>query len=171
MQRYAQDRDVQYLGWALERYTTVLLGIGLKYVKNRHTAQDLVQQVFLKALEKLPTRITNLGGWLYMVMRNECMDYLRKSPVTFVEEIKDAAHEPVSEAAHWEQVMKEDKALEVLNTLKAEQRISIELFYLKNKSYQDISSETGWEINEVKSYIQNGKRNLKLRLGNDQNRQ
>lgn len=169
LKRYAQDGNLQYLGWALERYTKVLLGIGLKYVKDLHTAQDLVQQVFLKALEKLPHHVTNLGGWLYMVMRNECMDHLRKSPTSLVEDMQEVAQEPISDEVHWERVMREQRALEVLNTLKDEQRISIELFYLKNKSYQDISLHTGWEINEVKSYIQNGKRNLRIKLENDHN--
>jgi RNA polymerase sigma-70 factor (ECF subfamily) len=51
-----------------------------------------------------------------------------------------------------------------LPKLKENQRICVELFYLKNKSYQDIANETNFSLNEIKSYIQNGKRNLKLFL-------
>jgi RNA polymerase sigma-70 factor (ECF subfamily) len=46
--------------------------------------------------------------------------------------------------------------------LNDEQRICIQAFYLQKKSYQDIAEETKYSIGEVKSYIQNGKRNLKI---------
>ena len=49
-----------------------------------------------------------------------------------------------------------------LPKLKEGQRICVELFYLKGKSYQEIANETRYSLNEIKSYIQNGKRNLKL---------
>ena len=51
---------------------------------------------------------------------------------------------------------------ECLPKLKENQRVCVELFYLKNKSYQEIANETEFSLNEIKSYIQNGKRNLKL---------
>ena len=54
-----------------------------------------------------------------------------------------------------------EKAIEELNE---DQRKCIELFYLKEKSYNDIVDLTGYTMNEVKSFIQNGKRNLKIKL-------
>ena len=51
-----------------------------------------------------------------------------------------------------------------LKTLNKEQKWCVELFYYKNKSYNEIIDITGYTANEVKSHIQNGKRNLKLKL-------
>lgn len=166
---YFRTGDPEYLGIALQKYTVILLGVGNKYVKDTDVAQDLVQQVFLKALEKLPAHITNLGGWLYQVMRNECMDYLRKTPGKHLGEawIQEEAEER-DEGLHWAKVMEEEKLKEVLQELKEEQRICIELFYFKDRSYQEIAEITGWSMNEVKSYIQNGKRNLKIKMESDQ---
>lgn len=56
-------------------------------------------------------------------------------------------------------------ALEIaLKELKADQKTCVELFYLKHMSYGDIVDVTGYDLKKVKSYIQNGKRNLKLKL-------
>jgi RNA polymerase sigma-70 factor (ECF subfamily) len=49
-----------------------------------------------------------------------------------------------------------------LENLDEEQRICLKMFYLEKKSYQEITEFTGYDLNKVKSYIQNGKRNLKI---------
>lgn len=156
------------MGAALERYTKLLLGVGLKYVKDLHTAQDLVQQVFLKALEKLPTGDLNLAGWLYAVMRNECLDYLRKNDsITYTAIVELAENvDAETEAAHkhWERVFNEEQLLATLQELNGNQRRALELFYLQNKSYREIAEICSWDLGEVKTHIQNGKRNLKLKL-------
>jgi RNA polymerase sigma-70 factor (ECF subfamily) len=53
---------------------------------------------------------------------------------------------------------------DILPSLKEDQRICVELFYLKDMSYQQISEHLNISILAVKSAIQNGKRNLKIRL-------
>ena len=53
---------------------------------------------------------------------------------------------------------------EGITKLNSEQKICVELFYLQNKSYVEVAEITGYELNQVKSYIQNGKRNLKIYL-------
>lgn len=166
---YAKKGELDYLGVALQRYTAVLLGVGFKYVQDLTTAEDLVQQVFLKALEKPPKEMTNLGGWLYRVMKNECMDHLKKSKITFVEEWDASAEESPTEKEHWEQSIREEKMMELLDTLKTEHTLALRLFYLEGKSYQEIASQTGWDVKEVKTHIQNGKRNLKIKFENSIN--
>ncbi len=166
---YAKKGELDYLGVALQRYTAVLLGVGFKYVQDLTTAQDLVQQVFLKALEKPPKEMTNLGGWLYRVMKNECMDYLKKSKFNFVEEWEEAGEELLTEKEHWEQSIREEKMMTLLDTLKPEQAMALRLFYLDGKSYQEIAAQTGWDLKEVKTHIQNGKRNLKIKFENSIN--
>ncbi|HAN39360.1 MAG TPA: hypothetical protein DCQ29_10705, partial [Chitinophagaceae bacterium] len=51
---------------------------------------------------------------------------------------------------------------QALNTLNEAQKICITLFYLQKQSYQQITDSTGFSLLQVKSYIQNGKRNLKI---------
>jgi RNA polymerase sigma factor (sigma-70 family) len=76
--RYRQGRDNQWLGLLLQRYTMLLLGVALKYLKDRENAEDAVQQIFLKALTQLPQgEILNFKGWLYVLMRNHCLQLLR----------------------------------------------------------------------------------------------
>lgn len=53
---------------------------------------------------------------------------------------------------------------EAMQHLKKEQKTCIRMFYLQRKSYQSIAEETGFNLLQVKSYIQNGKRNLRLLL-------
>lgn len=166
---YAKKGELDYLGVALQRYTAVLLGVGFKYVQDLTTAEDLVQQVFLKALEKPPKEMTNLGGWLYRVMKNECMDHLKKSKFNFVEEWETTAEESPTEKEHWEQSIREEKMMTLLDTLKTEQTLALKLFYLEGKSYQEIAEQTGWDLKEVKTHIQNGKRNLKIKFENSIN--
>lgn len=168
LQRYYQTQDVTYLGQALQQYTTILLGVAMKYVKQQAVAEDLVQQVFLKALEKLPAQLTNLGGWLYMVMKHECMDYLRKPAHISNEAHPDYMHalaaDEVNDDTHWAITFQEEKIVALIDTLKEEQRTCIRLFFLEHQSYQDIVEKTGYTLNDVKSYIQNGKRNLKIKF-------
>jgi RNA polymerase sigma-70 factor (ECF subfamily) len=66
-----------------------------------------------------------------------------------------------------EEKEKQFVALEnAIEELSAEQKKCVDLFYLKEKSYVEIAEITGFTLNEVKSYIQNGKRNLKIKLEN-----
>ena len=51
-----------------------------------------------------------------------------------------------------------------MELLNPEQKQTVELFYLQEKSYKEIVDQTGFSMNDVKSYIQNGKRNLKIML-------
>ena len=49
-----------------------------------------------------------------------------------------------------------------IEELQDEQKQCVELFYIRKKPYQTIVESTGFEMKKVKSYIQNGKRNLKI---------
>jgi RNA polymerase sigma-70 factor (ECF subfamily) len=53
---------------------------------------------------------------------------------------------------------------EAIQELSEEQKLCVNLFYLQKKSYQQITDRTGFTLMQVKSYIQNGKRNLKIIL-------
>jgi RNA polymerase sigma factor (sigma-70 family) len=164
---YQKDHDKKWLGVVLERYTVVLVGVCMKYLKNQEEVKDVVQQVFIKALRHLETKtIDNVGGWLYQVAKNECLDILRKQ--TFDTDIETAAYNLSNETTDIELLIQKEVTLEALHKaireLKEEQRICIELFFIQQKSYQEIVAITSFDLKQVKSCIQNGKRNLKIKL-------
>lgn len=165
--RYNSDKDQHWLGVLLERYTLLLFGVCMKYLKDEHAAQDAVQQIFLKVLTDAGKyKIDFFKSWLYMVAKNHCLMQLRNSGNKITKELTDA-HAPVNDSALndlYEQEYTYEKLEEAIEELSAEQRQCVILFYLKKNSYQQISEKTGYSSMQVKSYIQNGKRNLKLIL-------
>lgn len=164
--RYRNTGENAWLGILLQRYTMLLLGVGMKYLKDRDAAQDAVQQVFLKSLTHLPTgEIGNFKGWLYVLMRNHCLQFLRDrvylAPEEAIQTVQ-AEQDRKEEAIEREVTLTEMEA--ALGDLVKEQQVCVRAFYLYKKSYQQIMDETGYSFAQVKSYIQNGKRNLKIIL-------
>jgi len=160
---WRQTGDMELLGTLLSRYTTLLLGVSLKYLKDRALAEDAVQQVFLKCLSAMPKEeIANFKGWLYILTRNHCLQQLRDK--THMTDDRGLAHlhsTETDEAGLWlheETLQRLEAALEELNE---EQRATLTLFYLQKCSYEQIIQRTGYTFMQVKSFIQNGKRNLK----------
>ena len=161
--RYQSDGDSQWLGILLQRYTLLLFGVCMKYLKNNVAAQDAVQQIFLKTITELKKhKVTYFKAWLYMVAKNHCLLLLRNNNKTvYMEEnmVVPAEETDYFSLRHNEKtLMAIENCLPLLNT---EQQICITLFYLKKQSYQSVCISTGYSILQVKSYIQNGKRNLK----------
>lgn len=158
--------DNNLLGILLQRYTLLLLGVGIKYLRDKTLAQDAVQQVFLKAITHLPKdNIQNFKGWLYVLMRNHCLQVLRdKHYLTDEQQLSNQSEAATDkDEIAWKEFAL-DNIDDALQLLEEQQRKCIILFYLKKQSYKQIGEETGYSFEQVKSYIQNGKRNLKLIL-------
>lgn len=174
---YFRSGDKRYVGDLFEKHVKTVYGVCLFYFRDKDVAKDMVMQVFEKLITELrKTEVRNFKAWLSFVVRNHCINELRKNkgkyrlPETYLEfELKDATLEEEERIAS----VNDDLILgfmnEALPTLKQNQRICIELFYLKGLSYLLVSEKTGFSVNEVKSYIQNGKRNLKLIIGSKMN--
>ncbi len=164
---HRKAKDNQWLGVLLQRYTTLLLGVAIKYMKDKDVAADCVQQVFLKALTSFPeTEIQNFKGWLYILMRNYCFQLLRDKKYHQTED--SLYDQKAAEEADFTSLKKYDWTLdqmhESLAQLEEEQRTCVKMFYLEKKTYNQITEHTGYSFMQVKSYIQNGKRNLKKLL-------
>jgi RNA polymerase sigma-70 factor (ECF subfamily) len=145
----------------------------MKYLKDEEKAKDITQQIFEKLLTELPRHeIRNFKSWLHSVAKNTCLMSLRSATeknisINYSEEFmdfEDNLHQEDKEEKEVE-LEKLEKAIVSLNK---EQRICIELFYLKELTYDEIANETGYSIKMVKSYLQNGKRNLKIRIEKDE---
>ena len=171
LEQFYADHDNEWLGILLQRYTLLLLGVCMKYLKNEEEAKDSVQQVFLKVIQELHKyKVEYFKSWLYMVAKNHCLMKLREKQGKFVAEINDRINAQPEEETDRQVLIQNDHALELmevaLKELGAEQQQCVTLFYLEKKSYQQISDETGYNMLQVKSYIQNGKRNLKILIEN-----
>jgi RNA polymerase sigma-70 factor (ECF subfamily) len=167
LRRFRSTGDNAWLGALLQRYTLLLIGVAMKYLKDKEAAQDAVQQIFLKTLTHLPAgEIGNFKGWLYILMRNHCLQFLRDRVHHVSEEVIERVP---ADADHREEALEKEITLTdmeaALDDLAAEQQLCVRAFYLQHKSYQRIMEETGFSFAQVKSYIQNGKRNLKIMLG------
>ena len=169
--QYRQTGDLVFIGELYKRYAKQILSACVYYFNDKDDAKDHVMQIFDKLIVELKSReVDNFKGWLSFVVRNYCISVIRKQKTdkkrlndyqeheyTMQSEETELALEKIKDAELNEKLLKES-----LNDLKEGQRKCIDLFYLQNKSYQQIESITGYSSLEVKSYIQNGKRNLKL---------
>jgi len=78
LEYYQRDSNQEWIGILLERYTLLLLGVCMKYLKDEQEARECVQQIFLKVLTEVSKyRIDYFKSWLYMVAKNHCLMRLR----------------------------------------------------------------------------------------------
>ncbi len=164
LDKFYSDRDTQWLGIVLQRYTFLLLGVCMKYLKHEEEAKDAVQQIFLKAIMELGKyKVAYIKSWLYMVAKNHCLMKLRDKnifiPVDSRPELITEETDQIEQADKEATLSVLENALQELN---GEQKTCVTLFYLQKKSYQEIVDSTGYNLLQVKSYIQNGKRNLRI---------
>ena len=167
LEHFYGDHDNEWLGIILQRYTLLLLGVCMKYLKNEEEAKDSVQQIFLKVIQELQKyRVDYFKSWLYMVAKNHCLMKLRERHGKMITEINDRLTAVPQEETDPHTLLQNDHALELmeeaLNVLNPGQRHCVTLFYLQRKSYQEVCDITGYTLLQVKSYIQNGKRNMRI---------
>lgn len=165
---FYEEKDNELLGILLRRYTMLLLGVCMKYLKNEEDAKDSVQQVFLKVINELQKyKVEYFKSWLYMVAKNHCLMKLRdkgKYTTELNENITAAADDMEQKRMAIQKDIRLNHMEIALTQLNNEQKVCVTLFYLEKKTYQEIAESTGYSIMQVKSSIQNGKRNLKIQM-------
>lgn len=164
--RYRLEGDLEILGKLYDPYMSLVYGVCLKYLKDREESKDAVMQIFEKLVIALRTHeVEHFRGWLYATARNHCLMQIRASKNRKFEEIGQADMETAS-ALHpedgFEAELNMSRLEKCLEELVKEQKECVRLFYLQQKCYKEITVITGFDDNKVKSYIQNGKRNLKI---------
>jgi RNA polymerase sigma-70 factor (ECF subfamily) len=166
--RYNDDRNNEWLGYLLQRYTLLLFGVCMKYLRNEEEARDCVQQIFVKVITELGKyHVEFFKSWIYTIARNHCLMKLRdqhgRSTELTESLLADWDEEP-GKNRHWEKEQLLQWMGQALEELGKEQKLCVILFYLEKKSYQEIAGNTGFTLMQVKSHIQNGKRNLKIAI-------
>ncbi len=163
---YRDTGDLQLLATLYEGYMPLVYGLCLKYFNDEEKSRDAVMQIFEELISKLRIHeVSNFKSWLYTLSRNHCLMAIRSSSKhDFVSidnhfmESESVLHLSKDEVPE-EQILIMEKCMEALSN---EQRLAVSLFYLEEKCYKEVSELTGFELNKVKSFIQNGKRNLKI---------
>ncbi|MCB0716087.1 MAG: sigma-70 family RNA polymerase sigma factor [Chitinophagaceae bacterium] len=166
LKNFYADHNNEWLGILLQRYTLLLLGVSMKYLKNEEQAKDCVQQVFLKVIQELHKyKVDYFKSWLYMVAKNHCLQILREKKGLHTVAINEQLMGRTEDRESIQTLLENEQNLnwlaESIAELNNEQQQCVTLFYLQKKSYREVSEATGFTLLQVKSYIQNGKRNLK----------
>ncbi|HJY21627.1 MAG TPA: sigma-70 family RNA polymerase sigma factor, partial [Hanamia sp.] len=168
LQNFYNDHDNKWLGILLPRYTLLLLGVCMKYLKNEEDAKDAVQQIFLKVISELPKyKVAYFKSWIYMIAKNHCLMKIRGNknyPVELNEKVLPVEEFMDTERNHIEKDQLLTTMMESIQQLSTEQQQCVTLFYLKKKSYVEVAEITGYTMLQVKSHLQNGKRNLKIMM-------
>lgn len=170
--RYREKGEMDILAQLFQRYMDLLYGVCLKYLKEPEPAKDAVMQIFEELVAKLHKHeVENFKSWLYTLAKNHCLMQLR-TPRNLKTTALKGDNMQSEEMVHLNGVMEKEenfrKLDECLQTLAAGQKEAIELFYLQQKCYKEIAVLTGQDVNKVRSYIQNGRRNLKICMEKDQ---
>lgn len=171
---YKAAGDLHVLAQLYQRYMDLVYGVCLKYLKNPEQAKDAVMQIFEELIEKLKKHeVENFRGWLYQLAKNHCLMQLRSRKNLRTVEVPPSLMQS-EENVHLNGVLEREenfKQLEYcLATLSEDQRKAVQLFYIEGKCYNEIVELMGQNWNQVRSFIQNGRRNLKIcmeRTGQD----
>lgn len=169
--RFRYSHDNQYVGELYTRYSHLVLGLCIKYFKDLEIAKDATMSIFELLLHELKRhQIENFKSWLFTVSKNYCLQELRKKNTLFPKEelYKVFLSETMESDIELHPINEKEKLISrmeaLLPTLKNNQSVCLKMFYLEGKSYADISKELNFSLKDVKSNIQNGKRNLKIKL-------
>jgi RNA polymerase sigma factor (sigma-70 family) len=163
---YKTSGDLKVLGELYSRYTSMVFGVCMKYLKDREAGRDAVMQIFEKLITGLQEHeVEHFKSWLYVTCRNHCLMQIRSQKNRKFEEISPFLMESDATVHLDEEPELESNLTKLegcIERLVNEQKHCVQLFYLQQKCYKEITSLTGFDLNSVKSYIQNGKRNLKI---------
>jgi RNA polymerase sigma-70 factor (ECF subfamily) len=163
---YQKSGDLEVLGKLYNKYMHLVYGVCFNYFKDEEQSKDAVMHIFEELVSKLRIhQVQNFKSWLHVLTRNHCLMALRKSsrnPTVTMEdnfvENSDFVHLDIDDTKETQLTIME----KCMETLSEEQRRSVDLFYLQEKCYKEVADITGYDMLKVKSYIQNGKRNLKI---------
>jgi len=162
---YRKSGDLRPLTTLFSRYASLVYGVALKYLKDRDDAKDAVMQIFEKlALSLKDHDVVNFKSWLYVTTRNHCLMQLRSQKSKLTEFRTDFMENALILHLEEEPEMEQNlvKLEKCVSELDGEQKQCVTLFFLREKCYKEITELTGFDLGKVKSYIQNGKRNLKI---------
>ncbi len=172
---YRKYGDLRVFSALFLRYYHLLIGVCMKYLGHTEDSKDAVMDIFEKASGDLRKHdVQHFRSWIYVTTRNHCLMKLRKdkSHPENVTDYEFVLHNSMESKHIWHPVNEDtsDEELEILEKcmgrLPDAQQECIRLFYFKKQSYMQMADKLSIEIKKIKSYLQNGKRNLKICIEN-----
>ena len=164
--RFKESGDLSILAELYQRYMDLCYAVGVKYLKDTEGAKDVVMEVFEELNEKLKKHeVANFKSWLYTVVKNHCLMKMRsqsRNRSVIIDENIVQLNGDLHQDGVGEKEMQLQHMGKCIETLASDQKRAIELFYLEEKCYNEITVITGLDWNKVRSLIQNGRRNLKI---------
>ena len=173
IEKYKEKGDTAILSGLFIKYNPLILGVCMKYLKDIELSKDLSMEIYEKLITELRTQnIDNFKSWLYVIVKNQCLMYLRKEKKNQadLEDFEKSSISLMENHVAWHPFYESQEGIQrmilqqCLKRLSDEQKISINMFYLDRKTYDDISTFMNIEVKSVKSFLQNGRRNLKICL-------
>lgn len=169
LERYKETKDLKWISQLFGRYVHLIYGVCLRYTPDVREAEDMTMEVYEKITSKALTHnVKQFKSWVYIVAKNHCLEKIRKMTGRRTESFDPtfmqlaAEFHPIDEVVTTELKESQFKRMEdCMNRLNDQQRKSIELFYYKNKTYSQIAAIIEDEVSQVRSYLQNGRRNIK----------
>jgi RNA polymerase sigma factor (sigma-70 family) len=166
IRRYKTSGDLDVLGQLYNKYMHLVFGVCINYLKDEESSKDAVMQIFEELIQKLKVHeVQNFKSWLHVLTRNHCLMAIRKNSKNETVSLEDRFVEN-TDFVHLDMDDTKESKLSVMEKcmekLPEEQKVTVDLFYLQEKCYKEVADITGYDMLKVKSYIQNGKRNLKI---------
>jgi RNA polymerase sigma factor (sigma-70 family) len=166
IRRYKTGADLEVLGQLYNKYMHLVFGVCINYLKDEEASKDAVMQIFEELIQKLKIHeVQNFKSWLHVLTRNHCLMAIRKNSKNETVSLEDTFVEN-TDFVHLDMDDTKESKLSIMEQcmekLPQEQKVTVDLFYLQEKCYKEVADITGYDMLKVKSYIQNGKRNLKI---------
>ena len=165
--------NTEKFGVIAEKYAEQLFRVALGYMHSKEEAEDIVQEVLIKAFNSLNTFKGNskLSTWLYRITVNSCLNQINKhkrtSLFSSIEEIKGQGLDSSDQKNPEQQLIEEERNLKVrkaIDSLPTNQKTAFILQRYKELSQKEISEVMGVTEGAVEQLLQRGKRHLKKRL-------
>lgn len=165
LEKFRETEELIFLGELYQRHSEMVYYVCLRYFQDAEKSKDAVMQIFEHLINKVNKQpIQDFPKWLYVVSKNHCLMDLRASknkievPLADFVEFSLSLHQDEYAQDKEQQLTQLERCMD---SLPEKQKVSIDLFFLHEKCYLEVVETTGYSMKEVKSYIQNGKRNLK----------
>ena len=163
--RFRQTGDLKVLGELFKIHSSMVYYVCYRYLQDTEKSKDAVMQIFEELIKKVGKQeIRQFSSWLYVLSKNHCLMQLRSDKKMLLVPFEEFVEFPMF--GHQDDHEDKEKSLtnleRCMEKLPEKQQLSVDLFFMKEKAYKEIVEITGYSLNDVKSYIQNGKRNLKI---------
>ena len=166
------DGDDTAFSALVKKYQRSVHALAWRKVGDFHIAEDITQETFLKAYQRLSTlkEPQSFASWLYVITANHCKAWLRKKR-TWIQSLEDTSRAQLEKATYSGHIIAENERMtaetqrevvkKLLAKLQESDRTVITLYYLGGMTYDEISSFLGVSVGAIKSRLHRARQRLK----------